>query len=210
MGRYAAREYLFYHCFNDLFHGYFAERGTLPSLESRPAARQWAERFIAGLAGSRATATVQLRSNAVTPARNAKNDSWLEFLSRCAERYPVKFIVVGSASEIDPRLRGLANVAIAKDHFTSLEQDLALIEAADFHMGTASGPATMAQFNRKPYCIFSWKINPALLKGVTRDGHRHRFCFSTERQSWITEEETTESLMSEFEHIWTQLKRRSA
>lgn len=208
MGLYAAREYLFYHCFNDLFHRYFEERGMMPNLASRPAARDWAEHFIKVHATPGATASVQLRRNALVPARDAKNDDWLEFLTYCAEKYPVKFIVVGTASEIDPRLRVLPNVVIAKDHFTNLEQDLALIEAADFHMGTASGPGTIAQFNRKPYCIFSWKTNPSLFKGLTRDGHRLRFSFSAEFQSWITEEETASSLRSEFERIWAHLERR--
>ena len=197
MALYAGREYLFYYCFNDLFYRFFRERGTLPNLASRPAARHWAEHFINEHAGSLATATVQLRKNPMTPARNSKNDCWLDLFRHCAEKYPVKFIVIGSAFEIDARLRSLPNVVIAKDHFTTLELDLALIEAADFHMGTASGPGTIAQFNRKPYCIFSWKINPALFKGVTRDGHRHRFYFSTEFQNWITDEESTSSLKSE-------------
>ena len=109
--------------------------------------------------------------------------------------------MICSPSEIDPRLRGFPNVLIAKDHLTTLEQDLALIEAASFHLGAASGPSTIAQFNRKPYCIFGWKISPGLFRGVTRDAHRYRFCFSTELQNWIVDEETTESLIAEFERI---------
>jgi hypothetical protein len=101
-------------------------------------------------------------------------------------------------------------VVIAKDHFTTLEQDLALIEAASFHMGMSSGPSTVAQFNRKPYCIFSWKINPALFRGIRRDGYRNRFYFSTEFQNWIIDEETTESLITEFLHMWPQIQSRAA
>lgn len=202
MALYAGREYLLYHCFNNLFYGFFKERGALPNLSSRPAARRWAESFIEEHSGPHGAVSVQLRRNPVNPARDSKYDCWLDFFRYCADRYPVKFVVICSPSEIDPRLRGVPNVVIAKDHLTTLEQDLALIEAASFHLGAASGPSTIAQFNRKPYCIFGWKISPGLFRGVTRDAHRYRFCFSTELQNWIVDEETTESLIAEFERIW--------
>jgi len=208
-GLYAGREYLFYHCFNELFYSYFMEHGALPKLTSRPAARLWAEQFIKQHVQSSFTASVQLRRNPNNPVRDSKHDSWLPFFRYCADRYPIKFIVICSASEVDARFRGLPNVVLAKDYLTNLEQDLALIEAASLHMGAASGPSAIAQFNRKPYCIFSWKINPALFRGITRDGRRHHFYFSTDLQSWITEEETTESLITEFEHIWSHLNMKS-
>lgn len=198
---YAGREYLFYYCLNTLFYGFFEERGYLPALIPREVVRTWARGFIREHAGSLSAATVQLRKNSKTPERNSKYDCWLEFFRYCAEKRPIKFFVICAPSEIDPRLRQLPNVVVAKDHFTTLEQDLALIETADFHMGTASGPSTIAQFNRKPYCVFSWKINPELFRGVTRHNHRHRFYFSTEFQNWISDEETTESLISEFEYL---------
>ena len=199
---YAGREYLFYHCFNSVFFDFFNERGFLPELKPRPVARSWAREFIAEHAGSRRAGTVQLRNNPKTPDRNSNYDCWLDFFRYCARTHPVTFIVICSPSEIDPRLRSSPNVVIAKDHFTNLEQDLALIEAADFHMGPSSGPATIAQFNRKPYCMFSWDLNSRLLKGLARDGQRHRFVFSTPLQSWMSEKETTDTLIAEFERIW--------
>ena len=204
MGLYAGREYLLYHCFNDLFHDFHRERGGLPNLTSRPAARSWAGEFISRHAGPDTAVSVQLRRNPGNPARNSDYDAWLAFFAHSAGRYPVKFIVICSAPEIDPRLNGLPNVVVAKNHHTTLEQDLALIEAAAIHMGAASGPGTIAQFNRKPYCIFSWKINPALFRGVVREDHRYRFSFSTGLQSWIVEAETKETLIAEFERMWTQ------
>jgi hypothetical protein len=209
MGLYAGREYLLYHCFNELFHDFYRERGALPNLASRPAARRWAESFIAKHAGSQAAVSVQLRRNPVNPERNSDYDSWLAFFAHCAGRYPVKFIVICSASELDPRLDRAPNVVVAKHHHTTLEQDLALIEAAAIHMGAASGPGTIAQFNRKPYCIFAWKINPALFRGVTRNGHRYRFSFATDLQSWLVDRETPESLVAEFERMWAQRTRVS-
>ena len=204
MGLYAGREYLLYYCFNDLFHDFYREHGALPSLASRPAAKKWAAEFIARHAGSDTAVTVQLRRNPTNPARNSDYDAWLSFFAHSAGRYSVRFIVICSAHEIDPRFANLPNVVIAKNQHTTLEQDLALIEGAAIHMGAASGPGTIAQFNRKPYCIFRWNINPALFRGVTRDGHRYRYAFSTELQSWIVEPETRELLIAEFERMWAR------
>lgn len=202
---YASSEYLFYYCFNELFFEHYERQGSLPALKSRPAARGWADAFVDANSNGCVPATIQLRRNPVNPARNSKYDDWIVFFEHCAKRYPVKFFVICARSEIDPRLRALSNVVVVKDHCTGLEQDLALIEAATFHMGASSGPGTIAQLNAKPYCKFGWKINPALLKGLVREGHRYRFYFSGPLQNWIVEEETSAMLIAEFEHIWGAL-----
>lgn len=199
---YASREYLFYHCFNQMFFDHFAKNGSLPVMHSRPAAKKWAREFILKHAPGKIAATIQLRRNPANPARNSRHEAWLEFFRHCENRYPVCFIIICAPHEIDPRLRGLPNVVVAKDHHTALEQDLALIEAAAFHMGASSGPSTICQFNDKPYSIFGWLINPAVFRGIKTEGHRHRFYFSTEYQNWIVEHETPELLQTELERMW--------
>ena len=205
LGQYASGEYLFYHCFNELFRDHFERHGSLPPLRSRPVALRWAERFVAEQAGAAVAVTVQLRRNAANPARNSNVDAWLAFFRQCADRYHAKFIVICALAEVDARLRELPNVIVAKDHCTTLEQDLALLEAGAFHMGMASGPGTMVHFSDKPYCMFKWDLKRDSIRGIVREDHRYRFHFSTPLQSWIFEDETVELLMAEFQRIWSSV-----
>jgi hypothetical protein len=204
--QYAAKEYLFYYCFNELFRGHFARHGRLPAMQSRPAALDWANRFLAGHAGDAVAVTVQLRRNPANPKRNSNYDAWLAFFQQCAGRYAAKFIVICHHAEVDARLREHPNVIVAKDYGTALEQDLALLEAGALHMGAASGPGTIVQFNRKPYCMFNWDLNVDSIHGLIREDHRYRFEFSTPWQNWLFEGETEQLLMSEFQRLWAHVR----
>jgi hypothetical protein len=208
--QYTGREYLFYYCFDHLFYDYFEQHGNLPSLASRPAARIWAERFLEEHARSETAITVQLRRNPQNPARNSDYEAWIAFFASCATRYAAKFIVICGRGEIDTRLRTLNNVIVAKDHGTSVEQDLALIEVGRIHMGACSGPATMAQFSSKPYCMFNALMDDGFIKSFKREGDRGRFTFSNAFQNWIAVKETPESLQTEFERMWAAIADESA
>lgn len=203
--QYVAREYLFYYCFDHLFYDYFKQHGSLPSLASRPAARAWAERFLDEHVRPATAITVQLRRNLQNPARNSNYEAWLAFFAACINRYPAKFIIICGRSEVDARLRALNNVIITKDYGTSVEQDLALIEAARIHMGACSGPGTMAQFSSKPYCMFNSPMDNGIVKGFKREGDHGRFVFSNSLQNWIVEKETPELLRIEFDRMWAAM-----
>ena len=202
LGQYASREYLFYHCFDDMFREHFEQHGFLPVLGSRPAASAWAREFLAKYVGSAVPVTIQLRRNLANPARNSDIAVWIAFFQYCVSEYDAKFIIICGRNEIDERLHGLSNVIVAKDHGTGIEQDLALIEAAALHMGMASGPGTMAHFGRKPYCMFKWDLKLGSLTNIIREDYRYRFQFSTSLQNWIFENETEDLLKVEFQRIW--------
>lgn len=204
--QYASREYLIYHCFNELFYNHFERHGSLPNLQSRPAAMRWAQQFVATHVNTAVAVTVQLRRNPANPARNSGTEAWLAFFRQCMGRYNARFIVICGRAEVDDKLRHLPNVVVAKDYGTTLEQDLALLETGAFHMGASSGPSAMLQFSSKPYCIFNWDMNKESLRGLTKEGHRYRFCFSTPLQCWLAERETEALLMAEFERIWAHVQ----
>ena len=204
--QYAKGEYLFYHCFDELFAEHHVRHGSLPALRSRPAALAWARRFIREHADTAVPVTIQLRRNPANPDRNSDYDAWIAFLRECAGRFPAWFFVVCGRTELDTRLRELPNTTVVKEHCTTLEEDLALLEAGALHMGVASGPATMVHFSRKPYCMFKWNLRDDALKGIVKEGNRYRFPFSTPLQSWLFEDETPELLRAEFQRLWDGLK----
>ena len=202
---YASGEYLFYRAIRELFLPHFKKYGPLPALRSRPAASKWAKRFLAQHAGNCVAVTIQLRRNPANPARDSVHDAWLDFFRSAIARHPAKFFVLCGASEIDPRLRKLENVVIVKDHHTSLEQDLALIDNAAAHMGASSGPGSMALFGRKPFCMFGFDTDSESVGGLLQEGQRLRYPFSSPFQVWIRDKETAELLHTEFERLWRGL-----
>ena len=117
--------------------------------------------------------------------------------------YPASFVIICSKSEIDEGLRKYSNVLIAKDYYTNIEQDLALVNVSAIHMGPSSGPGTMALFSRKPFCMVNTDMINKSYKGFVKNGNRSRFLFSNPVQSYLSGQETPEILVDEFKRMWS-------
>ncbi len=201
--RFWKRIYNYYEVLNNIIHNHFNRHGSIPQLSCRPFLLDWARTFYAEHALPAVPVTVQLRMNKnICTSRNVQLDCWLDFFRYCEAHYAVKFVVVGAVSEVDERLRNCRNVLIAKEHGTTVEQDLALIQTAAMHMGASSGPACMAMFNTKPYLIVNTNAH---LGGhddfVAADG-AWRFTFASAHQRFCEPPTTVELLISEFARIW--------
>jgi hypothetical protein len=202
LSQYAYGEYLYYRVFNEVLFEHYERERTLPRLESRGPARAWATGFLQRHVGSDIPVTVQLRKNPYNAARDMDNDSWQAFFQFCQGRYPAKFLVICARDEVDARFRRCPNVVIAKDHCTSVEQDLALVDAAAIHMGATSGPGVMAIFSAKPYCLFKSDLRVDRYKGITQDGSRHALFFAAPAQSFLFGPETPDLIAGEFARMW--------
>jgi hypothetical protein len=205
--QYASREYLYYRVFNEILFDYFQKEKTLPRLESRAPARTWAKAFLERYVGSDVAVTVQLRKNPANPARDSDYGSWISFFESCRGRYPVKFLIICAQQEVDPGLRQCSNIVIAKDHCTSVEQDLALIDAAAMHMGASSGPSMIAIFSGKPYCLFNTDLLVDWYKGSVREGNRVTLFLGNSTQSLLFGPENRDLIAFEFERMWKTIKR---
>ncbi|HEY0322893.1 MAG TPA: hypothetical protein VGC66_18200 [Pyrinomonadaceae bacterium] len=199
----AAKEYFYYTVFNDLLYGYYKVYGRIPHLSCREFLFEWAEGFYEEHVYPNVPVTVQVRNNKKIGAnRNLNMDAWLEFFRYCEQKYPVKFIVICSRSELDERLRSCPNVIVAKDELTGLEQDLALIQTAAIHMGASSGPGTMAIFGDKPYLLVNTDMVPEQYKDTVVEDNAVRFFFADPLQRLMVGTETTELLIKEFARMW--------
>ena len=204
----ATREYLSPVVFNDLLYSHYQEHGSIPYLICRPFLSDWAEDFYCENVSTRVPVTVNIRNNKGWHLhRNSQLNCWVDFFQYCETRYPVKFVVICALSEIDDRLRQCANVIIAKDYHTGVEQDMALIHSSAMHMGAGSGPATMAWFNSKPYLMVNTTYKageffeqPGMIHQV-EDGIQ-RFWFAGPLQKVANGPESTELLIREFEKMW--------
>jgi hypothetical protein len=209
----AGGEYLLYEIFNEVLYSHFQSHGSLPNLAPRRNLVDWTTAFFRRVASQRVPITVQLRNNRrfsheraanahIRLAQNSNIDAWLEFFRDCEQKFDATFVVIGSSSEIDERMRGRSNVVIAKDFYTSVEQDLALIQAAAMHLGNDSGPVVMAVFNSKPYMAVNSNLFPHLHREMKVEGRFQRFFFAGPLQRYAAGRETSEFLMQEFERMW--------
>lgn len=171
---------------------FYQKNGFTPYLECRPAALEWAYSFYESCIRPEFPVVVHLRNNPLSdPFRNAPLDAWLEFFKACEGNFDVRFILVGALGEIDDRFRRLPNVLIAKDHQTTVEQDLVLVYTSLIFLGSPSGPGTMALLSKTPYVMFG--------------SEKRRFNFATDMQKLTFEPETAEALMEEFSSLFNRV-----
>ncbi len=210
LAQYVNREYLYYHIFNEILFDHFQKFGAVPSLSSRSPARAWATNFIEEHAAPNVAVTVQLRRSQTNSARNSDYETWRSFFRASRDRYPVKFVVICARHEMDASFGELSNVIFSKDHCTTVEQDLALIEAGSMHIGASSGPGVVAIFSKKPYCFFNTGMRLDLYKGLIQDGNASRLFFASPQQRFIHGRESINILMSEFDRMWSSFKNRDS
>lgn len=210
--RVATHEYLYPVVFNKLMVDHYKEHGSIPQLSCSRLMINWAAQFYREQMGGQIAVTVNIRNNpAWDTHRNSQMESWLTLFKHCENRFPVKFVILCSRAEIDPRLRQCGNVILAKDFDTTVEQDLALLQMSAMHMGAGSGPVSLAWFRPKPYLMID---NAAIMDGdfykhehmvVRMDEKTRRFWFANDDQRIYVGLETAELLIKEFEALFKGL-----
>jgi hypothetical protein len=198
------KKYVNYEVMNNILYPYFKKNGRIPTISCTPFLVKWASDFYQKHVCPNVGVSIQVRNNPFFhQQRNLNTERWLDLFQYCSSRYPVTFVLIGIANEIDARFRGLNNVLIAKDFHTGLDQDLALIQMSAIHMGSSSGPNAMAIFSPKPFLFVRDMTPPEAYLGMVKEGKFWRMPFSTPYQLFYSDEETTELLICEFERMWT-------
>lgn len=204
------KEYLHYTICHEL-HLFKHEFGLLPSVFNSSLLTQWAHTFFKDNCCDSIPVTINLRLNKYFSFhRNATLEPWLDFFSFCNNKYPVKFVIICSKSEIDERLYGLANVIIAKTLNTTISQDISLVANSPLHLGSPSGPATITPFVNHPSILLNCDMLPHInLYGGSllffRDQHHLRFSFSNDLHYYSTFPESTDYLLQEFASAWSNI-----
>jgi len=190
-------------------------REVMPRLRARPMVAEWARDFLAAHGRGGVPVTVNLRSNPTHGThRNMVANAWRTFFDRAASAHKATFFLLGAVAEDFSMFRSCANVVITKDWFTTAEQDLALIEHAEAHMGCSSGPSTFPVFvGDKPASIVNCDAIGDLhtYRGsFFLEGAYLRFSFGSPNYRVTTTPETEASLLCEFEVIMGVLAERTA
>lgn len=201
------QKYMYYDIFKRVKE-HHQQHGAIPQFKFNPSLADWADSFFGKHAPRSVPVTVNLRNNPHFHAnRNYSLVGWKNFFERCQDTVPVKFIITGAASEVDPSLRSLTNVVFAKDHHTTLLQDLALIHFAAFHLGSSSGPVIMPIFGSKPYHIFNCDALPHVAHYggalAQNDAGELQFSFAQKLQALSVVPETADGIWQQFDKIWS-------
>lgn len=201
------KKYMYYDILK-MLHSYHQQHSVLPAFRYNEDLTHWVESFMHRHTHAAVPVTVNFRSNPhFHVTRNYNKNSWRTFFERCEGKVPVKFIIICAASEVDESLRDMTNVVIAKDHHSTLLQDLALIHFAAFHFGSSSGPATLPVFETRPYHNFNSEALPYVhhygASLFQNSEGNLQFSFARELQALGVVPETPDELWHQFQKIWT-------
>ncbi len=199
VGMHASGEYLFYSCMNSLFVDHFNLYGNPPYLESSQPTKLWAESFIEDAAhGVEIRISLQIRLNPYNIARNSVIPAWGALFQKLEQlKIHVIFFVVCGLNELPKEWVIYKNVVLVKLNHTSLEQDLAVIGACDYHMGASSGPAMVAILGSKPYRLYGYDGDESRLRCLVNEFGRQRFSFSAPNQYLLRRREDADILLAD-------------
>lgn len=203
----ASKAYITPNIFDEVIYPFFMKNGFIPELAPRDFLLSWAKNFLNDNFGQDAiVVTVNIRNNlGWSTERNSNLEAWSSLFAKSSSIKNLFFLVICDKHEI-PRGISHKNVIFAKDHCTSLDEDMALIYAANFHMGSNSGPTNIAIFNNKPYRIFNTDFdksniykNDVLIK---IDDDYHKFIFSNGNQKIYGKSENFDVLYKNFLELY--------
>ena len=207
-----SREYLYYEIIENILFPFYSKNNYLPCLESRKPLQQWARTFLKSQLKDEIAITVNLRNNPhYQIERNANISSWVSFFKWALDnKFPAKFFVICASTEVDTRFRSINNVVIIRDFNTNIENDLALVEQASFHMGVASGPSAMAFFSNKPYAIFRAEFDKQYFKNnkiikFQQNDRIQKLFFANEFQFFVSGEENVLDIIKYFKILWDSI-----
>jgi hypothetical protein len=137
---------------------FYEEHSYLPKLTCDDVHLKWAKRFVEKHCAGKILFCASIRKIQRDVDRNAPIKEWELFFRYCNEKYPeFLFIITGTEEEIHEELIGMENVLFAKQHNSTLLQDMALIQSSNALLVHNSG-----------IIVFSYYIEnvPSLLFGL--------------------------------------------
>ena len=197
--------YLFYEILENIFSSKWFS--STPKLKPSNNLSKEAKFFFNKHAEKSIRVTVNLRNNkSYDVHRNALLIEWINFFKYCHDKYNATFFILSSKEELDSRLLNLPNVIVTRQFYDGIEKDLSLIFHSDIHIGSSSGPSTIAWFQNKPMLIINSHMSilsrrlskKCIIKNENYSKY-NRFLFSSENHIFSEEKETFKTLRRDFD-----------
>jgi len=139
------------------------------------------------------------------PNHNSDAKELKKFLDKYRNDKSFKFIIICYKAEIPDELRGLENVIFSKDHFDSIEDDIALIKTSYLSIFPASGMGSVAYFGGVPFIQYGQHEGMYFMGPF----NEKKFNYLSEYQRMYFGKETAEGLISKFEDLVEYLKEKN-
>ncbi len=181
---------------------FYLEKKFVPQLEFKQTTIKWARAFIKKYTGDKLMVSINLRFNSqFTPDRNADLEVWSNLFKYANDKYPnIAFIILGRKGELGDRFKNFPNIIFSKDFNTNVEQDLALIHCAFFHMGTTSGLASLAYYGNTPCVLTNFRARDTITNLLFKPESVFPW-HNKKLKRLICDKENSELLIKEFENL---------
>ena len=188
---------------------FYEKYGFIPRQSCRADVLEGVRRFLAKHVFPAKPVVVQVRKNPVREiGNNLDIDGWLELVRSRADDTSVRFIFIGHPEELaDPRL-DLSNVIRSKEHFSSIEEDLALIQSSHVVICNPGGLANFAWYAGVPTLTFN--ANYRLLPEMTGIPPNGQLPYYTQFQRLFWGAPAGRLIVDEFDRLMGDLERTAA
>jgi len=185
-----------------IIRDFYLKRKFVPQLEFKQTTIKWAKAFIKKYAGDKLIISINLRFNSqFTPDRNSDLEVWSKLFKHSNDKYPdIMFVILGRKGEFGDKFRNFPNVVFSKDFDTNVEQDLALIHCALFHMGATSGLATLAYYENIPCILTNFRARDTITNLLFKPESIFPW-HNQELKRLICDKESGGLLIKEFENL---------
>jgi hypothetical protein len=177
----------------------FRKTGRFPTLQSRLADKRWATTFLHQVATNEIPITVCIDDHFLEKGRL---QLWIDLFAYCSGKYPIRFLVLPTARDVETALRPLTNLVFCRDHNVNLHQEFALIDAAAAYLGGPDPRSLMAVCGRAPYMLVDWPSR--LLGSATEPGQNagtYRYSWAAAKQQLIPEALMISAIAGPFEQV---------
>lgn len=180
---------------------YHAIYGHIPALQLTAHAENAAREFLdTARFMNRQVIAVHLKNQeGQEGCSNANMGQWQAFFSEALDSSNSAFVLLGGDS-VSLSFVNAERIIQSKDYDHTLGTQMAIVKAADFFMGMASGLCQVAILNSKPYAVFK---NPGHHREAMKDERirENRLPFAGEHQRFLIEWDCEASLLREFRRM---------
>ncbi|MCP4129942.1 MAG: hypothetical protein GY754_02890 [bacterium] len=168
---------------------FYEKHKYLPKLTCDAVHLEWAKNFTEKHCAGKTLFCASIRkTNVIDPERNAPVKEWEKFFRYCNDKYPeFFFIIIGTEQEIHEELIGMKNILFAKQHNSTLLQDIAIIQSSKALLVHNSGMIVFSYYiDNVPSLLFGLDEKHIHFGHALKKGETYNFVAENHKMVWGT------------------------